>query len=107
MNFSCFPLTGKLNGIKPILTMLVVAALLSLALIVLPFILLLAGLIFGAILLFARWYVARQLRKFRQQTQHTSCEPEVEIVQEKTFFERDKFKPKPHVGQVYEHGKYH
>ncbi|BDM65965.1 hypothetical protein NFHSH190041_34170 [Shewanella sp. NFH-SH190041] len=102
----------NIPGLQRFIALVATGALLAAAFIALPFVLLFGALMILTIMVAARLYVSYQVKQYQRRQNRgapqgdTVNQPDPAAEHHNSILEKDHFKPRPHVGQVYDNGQY-
>ncbi|MGL6124253.1 MAG: hypothetical protein ACRC1W_14935 [Shewanella sp.] len=105
--FQQSPLQTRISGPRAWLAMAISLSLICLSLFLLPFVLLFGAIALGCLVLFSRFYIARQLAKFNQaqasamQHDHATEEPQTQVYGAGTIVRESN--ATRHQGRTFEH----
>ncbi|MGW7679008.1 hypothetical protein [Shewanella sp. S23-S33] len=103
--FQQSPLQTRISGPRAWLAMAISISLICLSLFLLPFVLLFGAIALGCLVLFSRFYMARQLAKFNQanatQHAHATEEPQSQVYGSDTIVRESN--ATRHQGRTFEH----
>jgi len=106
--FQQSPFQPRISGARAWLAMAVSVSLICLSLFLLPFVLLFGALALGCLVLFSRFYVARQMSKFNREQAHRAQAQAREAASQETEFYRStnvvrETHAKHYTGRTFEH----